>query len=83
MSHNMRENIVPIRGVIYKAHIYIATLLKQYSLLSLVNTHIVSLEYRKKSNGVLLQKLTTGSCSIAGHTLLKSISLHCHASLLL
>ena len=59
------------------------TLLKQYSLLSLVNTYRNVSKYQKHKNGHLEKKLRAEYAGVASHILSKSISLHGHASLFL
>ena len=57
------------------------TLLKQYSLLSLINTYRNVSKYQKHENGHLEKKLRAEYAGVASHILSKSISLHGHASL--
>ena len=56
-------NLLVPRGVIDMVHINISiTLLKQYSLLSLVNTYINVSKYPKNENGHLEKKLRPEYC---------------------
>ena len=57
------KDLLYIRGVIDMGHIDISiTLLKQYSLLSLVNTYCNVSKYQKHENGHLERKFRAECC---------------------
>ena len=76
------SNPIHIRDVIDMVHIDISiTPLKQYSLLSLVSTHINVSKCQKNLNGLLEKKLRAEYCWCCLSILSESISLQGPASL--